>query len=213
MKLLSISVSLPKEVIYKERKISTSIFKEPIKGDVFVRSSNIEGDRQADLKVHGGIHKAVMVYSHDNYKYWESKLNRDDFKMGQFGENFTVNEMQETDVCIGDQFKIGDCVFEVTQPRIPCFKLEIKMQEENFIDKYLKSDHTGFYFKVIKEGNVKAGDIIEKIYEDPSKVSIAMIKNALYFDKLTKEIILKILNLDALSPSWKVKFERKLKNL
>ncbi|NAS32058.1 MOSC domain-containing protein [Flavobacteriaceae bacterium R38] len=208
MKLLAVNISLPREVLYKDKMVSTGIFKTPVKTPVTVNTLNIEGDGQADLRVHGGESKAVMVYSYDNYTYWENELNRDDFETGQFGENFTVSGMLETEVCIGDQFQIGSCLFEVTQPRIPCFKLEMKMKEEGFAEKYLKNDRTGFYFRVLKEGVVNTGDKIEKVFQEPSGITVAMAKNILYFDKSNKEAIQTILGINALSPSWRKSFEK-----
>lgn len=211
MKLLSVNRSLPKEVLYKERLVKTGIFKEAVDHSVSVTKLNIEGDGQADLKVHGGESKAVMVYSYDNYSYWESVLKREAFKMGQFGENFTVSGMLDTAVCIGDQFSIGSCLFEVTQPRIPCFKLEMKMKMNGFAALYLKSDRVGFYMRVLREGSVKKGDFIEKYYENDIRLSIAETKNLLYFDKGNLAGIKKALTIDALSPSWRKSFEKLLK--
>jgi len=211
MKLIAVNASLPKEVIYKEKKIKTGIFKIPIKTPVTVNTLNIEGDGQADLRVHGGESKAVMVYSYDHYDYWKTILNREKFTTGQFGENFTVSGMRDTNVYIGDQFLIGSSLFEITQPRVPCFKLEMKMEEEGFAETYLKSDKTGFYFRVLQEGIVTAGDTIKKVFEESSKVSVATAKNTLYFDKKNIELIKKILQINALSPGWRKSFEKLLK--
>ena len=211
MKLIAVNISLPKEVLYKDAMIKTGIFKTPVKTPISVNALNIEGDGQADLRVHGGESKAVMVYSYDNYTYWASVLNRNDFETGQFGENFTVSGMLDTDACIGDQFQIGSCLFEITQPRIPCFKLEMKMKEEGFAGKYLKNNRTGFYFRVLKEGIVKTEDKIERVFHEPSKISVAMAKNLLYFDKSNKDAIKKVLEINALSPSWRKSFEKLLK--
>ncbi len=126
-RLLSVNVSLPKEIIHNGKKISTGIFKEPVKGRIKVKTLNLEGDGQADLIGHGGIFRAIYVYSYDNYAYWEKELNRNDFNYGEFGENFTVEGMSDDEIHVGDRFKIGSALFEVTQPRVPCYKLAIKM--------------------------------------------------------------------------------------
>ncbi len=161
MKLLSINVSLPKEVVHKGKPVRTGIFKEPVGKRVKVNALNIEGDGQADLMGHGGEFRAVYVYSFDNYAYWEDKLGRTDFKMGQFGENFTVEGLLDEEVHVGDVFRIGTALFEVTQPRVPCYKLAMKMGVEGFYNQILESGRLGFYFKVFEEGEVGAGDVIE----------------------------------------------------
>ena len=133
MKLLSINVSKPKEITYKGKQILTGIFKEPTQSPLILRTLNLDGDEQADLEAHGGIYKAVYVYTIENYKYWEQELKRDDFTYGQFGENFTVEDMQDDEIFIGDQFQIGDAIVEVTQPRVPCYKLAFKMNRPDFV--------------------------------------------------------------------------------
>ncbi|MEE8113864.1 MAG: MOSC domain-containing protein, partial [Nitrososphaerales archaeon] len=152
MKLLSVNVALPKEVRHKGKTVTTGIFKEPVEGRAMVRRLNIDGDGQADLIGHGGEFRAVYVYSFDNYTYWERELKRTDFKFGQFGENLTVEGMLDQDIHVGDKFRIGTALFEVTQPRVPCYKLAIKMAVEGFYGQILKSGRLGFYFRVLEEG-------------------------------------------------------------
>ncbi|MCK5391269.1 MAG: MOSC domain-containing protein, partial [Deltaproteobacteria bacterium] len=209
-RLLSVNVSLPKEIIHKGKKISSGIFKEPVKGRIKVNSLNLEGDGQADLLAHGGNFRAVYVYSYDNYAYWEKELNRDDFKYGQFGENFTVEGMSDDEIHVGDRFKIGSALFEVTQPRVPCYKLAIKMGEEGFYNQILSSGRLGFYFRVIEEGDVGAGDIIEKVSEDTQEMTINEVNSLLYFNKDDFNGIEKAIKIKALSPGWKTSFEDRL---
>jgi len=209
-RLLSVNISLPKEINHKGKKISSGIFKEPVKGRVKVNTLNLEGDGQADLLAHGGKFRAVYVYSYDNYAYWEKELKRDDFKYGQFGENFTVEGMLDEEIHVGDRFKIGTTLFEVTQPRVPCYKLAIKMGVEGFYNQILSSGRLGFYFRVVKEGEVGAGDIIEKVSEDPQKMTINDVNRLLYYSKDDFDGIEKAIKIKALSPGWKTSFEDRL---
>lgn len=207
---MSVNVSLPKEITYKGKTVTTGIFKEPVEGRVKVKTLNIEGDGQADLIGHGGIYRAVLVYSFENYTYWESELNRNDFQIGQFGENFTVEGMLDEDVYLGDRFGIGTALFEVTQPRVPCYKLAMKMDVEGFYNQILQSGRPGFYFRVLEEGEIGAGDIIEKVYDDPVGMSIVEVNDLLYFDKDNTDGARKALGVKALSPGWRTSFEDRL---
>ena len=159
MKLLSVNVSLPREVPYKGKTVRTGIFKEAAQGRVKLGGLNLEGDGQADLVGHGGIYKAVHVYSIENYDYWKRELGRDDFSYGQFGENFTVEGMPDDKVNVGDVFRVGTALVEVTQPRVPCFKLAMKMEMPNFLKVLMPSERVGFYLRVLEEGEVGAGDV------------------------------------------------------
>ena len=212
MKLEAINIGLPKTVIYENKKVTTGIFKTPVTEKIKVGKINLEGDGQADLRVHGGESKAVMVYPYEHYTFWANQLNRNDFSYGQFGENFTVTGFNEKNTNIGDQFKIGDAVFEVTQPRVPCYKLEMKMEEQNFIQPYLHSKKTGFYFRVLNEGTVKAGEAIEKIFEEPLQFSVEEAVKLLYIDSSNKKRIEEIVGITALSDGWKKSFNRLLKS-
>ncbi len=210
MKLLSINVSLPKEVVHKGKPVRTGIFKEPVGKRVKVNALNIEGDGQADLMGHGGEFRAVYVYSFDNYAYWEDKLGRTDFKMGQFGENFTVEGLLDEEVHVGDVFRIGTALFEVTQPRVPCYKLAMKMGVEGFYNQILESGRLGFYFKVFEEGEVGAGDVIEKTKSDPVGLTITQVNRLMYYDKDNLVETKRALGVEALSPGWKSTFEGRL---
>jgi len=210
MKLLSVNVSLPKEVPYKGKTVTTGIFKEPVRGRVKVNTLNIEGDGQADLIGHGGEFRAVYVYSFDNYAYWERELGRTDFKFGQFGENFTVEGMLDEDIHVGDRFRVGTALFEVTQPRVPCYKLAIKMGVEGFYSRILESGRLGFYFRVLEEGEIGAGDAIKRIRSDSLGMNIVEVNSLMYFDKDNLDAAKKALSIKALSPGWKHVFEDRL---
>lgn len=210
MKLLSVNVALPKEVLHKGKTVTTGIFKEPVEGRAMVRRLNIDGDGQADLIGHGGEFRAVYVYSFDNYTYWERELKRTDFKFGQFGENLTVEGMLDQDIHVGDKFRIGTALFEVTQPRVPCYKLAIKMAVEGFYGQILKSGRLGFYFRVLEEGKIGAGDSIEKTESHPVRMNIADVNSLMYFDKDNRNEMKRALSIKALSPGWQHVFEDRL---
>ncbi|MEA3411180.1 MAG: MOSC domain-containing protein [Pseudomonadota bacterium] len=174
MKLLSVNVSLPREVPYHGKTITTGIFKEPVDGRVMVRRLNIDGDGQADLKVHGGEDMAVYAYPFEHYAFWEKELGSSGFPFGQFGENLTVQGTSEDAVRVGDVFRAGGSLLQVTQPRIPCYKLALRMGEGmDFPKRYQQSGRAGFYFRVLEEGQIGAGDVMERIDTDPNSVTIA----------------------------------------
>ncbi len=208
MKLLSVNVSLPKELPYKGKAIRTGIYKEPVQGRVKLRSLNLDGDGQADLVGHGGIYKAVHVYSIENYDYWKRELGRDDFSYGQFGENFTVERMLEDNVHVGDVFRVGAAVVEVTQPRVPCFKLAMKMGMPEFLKVFMPSERVGFYFRVLEEGEVGAGDALERVKVGPEQMTVREMFHLLYFAKQKLEGARKALRIPAMSPSWRGSFEQ-----
>lgn len=216
MKLLSINVSKPKPITYNGKIIQTGIFKEPISGTVMLREKNIDGDGQGDLKVHGGTYKAIYGYPIEHYSHWQQKLNRDDLSYGQFGENLTIEGMLEDEVHIGDVFQIGTTVqLQITQPRVPCFKLGYKMGLPEFPKQFLESQRVGFYFRVLAEGEITAGDTISWIEVASEPMSVKEILNLRYFDTNNHEKIAMARKLPALSPSWKKDFNRILqaKNL
>ena len=173
MKLLSVNVSLPREIRHDGKTVRTGIFKQPISDRVMLRELNIEGDGQADLIGHGGIYKAAYVYSIENYRYWETELGRSDFDFGQFGENFTVEGMLDDAIHLGDTFRIGGALVEVSQPRVPCFKLGIRMGIQGFEHVLLSSNRIGFYLRVLEEGEVGAGDTFEPVDTEPERMSVA----------------------------------------
>lgn len=210
MKLLSVNVSLPKEVPYRDKTTSRGIFKEPVSGRVMLRTLNLDGDGQADLKNHGGIYKAVYAYSIEYYDYWKRELGRNDFTFGQFGENFTVEEMLDDEIHIGDQFRVGTALVEVTQPRVPCFKLGIKMDRAQFPKLFLTSGRLGFYLRVLQEGEVGAGDNIERTTIGPERMTVREVCRLLYFDPQNLEGAKRALRFRALSPGWRGPFEERL---
>ena len=210
MKLLSVNVSLPRNVTYKGRTVRTGIYKEPVEGRVKVARLNLEGDGQADLVGHGGEFRAVLVYSIENYEYWSETLGRTDLAFGQFGENFTVSGMLDDIIHVGDRFCIGTALFEVTQPRVPCYKLAMKMEVEGFYNRLLKSGRPGFYCRVLEEGAVEAGDRIEQVAADSVAMTVQRVSNLLYFDKDDFGGAREALRIPALSPGWRHSFEERL---
>jgi MOSC domain-containing protein YiiM len=213
MKLLSINVSLPKTVEHNGKMIKTGIFKKPAEGRVTARTLGLDGDGQGDLRVHGGVYKAVYLYSIENYSYWGNKTGRTDLTYGQFGENLTVEGMLEDKVHIGDVFRIGDALFEVTQPRVPCFKLGVKMKDPEFIKPFLASKRVGFYVRVLEEGAIGAGDVIEQVKAGPEQMAVRRVLHLRYFDKTNRQGVEKVLSIPALSPSWRDSFEELLANI
>ena len=210
MKLLSVNVSLPKKVRHARREVTTGIFKKPVKGSIMLRTSNLDGDGQADLVNHGGIHRAASVYPVEHYDYWQRELARDDFTFGQFGENFTVEGMLEGDIYIGDVFRVGHALVEVSHPRPPCFKLGIKMGMAQFPKLFLRSGRIGFYLRVLAEGEVRAGDTFEFIKADPERITVAEMSHLLFFDSENLEGAKRALLIKALSPAWRSTFEERL---
>ena len=203
MELLSVNVGRPKEVRYKGREVETGIFKEQVEGRLMLRALNLEGDGQADLDNHGGLFRAVYVYTYENYEHWRSELGLEDMPFGRFGENFTVTGMPEDQVHIGDVFRVGEALVQVTQPRPPCFKLGIRMGMPWFPKLFLASGRVGFYLRVLEEGLVGAGDQIELVEEDKAGMSVRQVVNLLYFDDENVEDARRASELDALTPRWR----------
>lgn len=206
MKLLSVNVSQPKEVSYNGERIKTGIFKEPVSGRTMMRHLNLDGDGQGDPTVHGGIHKAVYVYPIEHYDYWKQELGRNDLTYGKFGENLTVEGMLEDTVHIGDVFRIGEALVEVSQPRVPCFKLGIKMRDPQIVKPFLQSERVGFYVRVLEEGKVGAGDAIERTKVGEGQMTVKEIVHLRHFDNANATAADKAANLPALTPSWRDSF-------
>lgn len=206
-KLLSVNVSRPKEVIYGGRAITTGIFKEPVAGRVMLRRLNLEGDGQADLMSHGGIHKAVYVYPHEYYAGWERALGRGPLPFGQFGENFTVTGLTDEEVHVGDRFRAGGALVEVTQPRVPCAKLAMRMGEPRFLKPFMAEARVGYYLRVLEEGEVGAGDAIARVHTDPERMSVREMFTLLYYDEEKLEGARRALRIPGLSPGWRDAFE------
>ena len=206
MKLLSINVGLPREVLWRGDTVTTGIFKDPIAGRVFLRTLNLDGDRQADLSVHGGQHKAVYCYPSEHYPWWKTQLPGVALPPGSFGENFTTEGLDEKSVHLGDRFRIGAAEVIVTQPRIPCYKLGIKFQSDAMVKRFLDAGRSGFYVAVTKQGEVGAGDAIERIAADPNAVPISEI-NRLYtaeaYTAADAKAVRSALNVASLPDGWK----------
>jgi MOSC domain-containing protein YiiM len=211
-KLISINVSLPKEVSYKGTVFKTGIFKEPVEGRVMLRTLNLDGDGQADLKNHGGSFRAVYAYTLENYEYWERELGRDGMRYGQFGENLTVAGMPEDGVHIGDVYRVGGAVVQVTQPRPPCKKLGIRMGMLRFPKLMLPTGRVGFYLRVLQEGEVGAGDPIELVEADPQGITVRQMINLLYFEPDNFALMAKAADLEALTPRWREIFADRLRD-
>jgi MOSC domain-containing protein YiiM len=210
MKLLSVNVSRPREVANGSETVTTGIFKEPVEGRVMLGALNLDGDGQADLVGHGGIYKAAYAYSVENYEYWKRELDREDLAFGQFGENFTVEGMTEDEVHVGDVFRIGGALVEVTQPRVPCYKLGLKMGLRGFEKQFLESCRVGFYLRVLQEGEVGVGDGLDRVRTDPERITVRELCHLLYFDPGNLERTRKALRIRALSPGWRQSFEERL---
>src|SRR5215472_8894701 len=180
MRLLSVNVGTPRRVQWRGREVTTAIFKRPVDGPRFAGRINVEGDDQADRKAHGGEQRAVFVYQIESYRYWERELGRDDFVYGQFGENFTVDGLGDDEVCIGDRYRIGTAMFEVTQPRVTCFRVGIRMNDPRIPALLVSHHRPGFYFRVLEEGDVEAGDEIMKVASGPEQMPVAEVDALLY---------------------------------
>ncbi len=209
-RLLSVNVGLPRDVTWSGKTVRTAIWKPPVEGRRMVRKLNIDGDGQGDLSGHGGEQRAVFVYQMDSYHYWERFLGRNDFVFGQFGENFTVEGLSDNEVCIGDQYRIGDAIFEVTQPRVTCYRVGIRMNEPRMPALLVAHHRPGFYFRVLQEGEVGAGDDIVKIADGPERNTVANIDGLLYLPGHSREQLERALRIPALSPGWQSSFQTML---
>ena len=213
MKLLSLNVALPRLVEYNGEPVATGIFKEPARGPIMLRTLNLDGDRQGDLSVHGGISKAVYGYPSEHYEFWQTELPEMDLPYGMFGENFTTEGLFEDKLNVGDRFRIGKAEVMVTEPRLPCYKLGIKFGRVDIIKRFLHSRRTGFYFAVLKEGEVKAGDEIELLSRDENEITISDITRLYAFEKGDRETLRRVVKLGALSESWREYFVNRLQKL
>lgn len=218
MKLISVNTGLPREVSWHGRTVTTAIFKEPVKGRVALRKLNLDGDRQADLTVHGGEYKAVYCYSLAHYAYWKKELPGRELPMGMFGENFTLdddaNRSPEESVHLGDRFSVGSAEVAVTQPRLPCYKLGVRFGSDDMVKKFLASARTGFYLAIIKEGEVGAGDEMKVIAREPNAVAVSEITRlyvAKRFGEAEIRAVRRALQIAELPESWKVYFRERLR--
>lgn len=216
MKLVSVNCGLPRKVVWHGRSVTTSIYKEPVEGRVALRTLNLDGDRQADLSVHGGKDKAVYCYPIEHYDHWTAELTGHELLMGAFGENFTVDGLNESNVHIGDRFSVGSAEVVVTQPRLPCYKLGIKFGSDDMVERFLCSRRTGFYLAVTHEGDVGAGDEMLMLSRDPNSVPVSEITRLHLTNKYVVEDVHQVrqaLKSEALPDGWKEYFQEKLDRL
>jgi MOSC domain-containing protein YiiM len=212
MKIVSVNVGTPRPVEWRGRRIMSGIFKQPVAGRVALRRLNLEGDRQADLSVHGGANKAVYVYPSEHYPFWRRELELEDLPWGSFGENLTTEGWWEDEVHAGDRFRIGTAEVVVTQPRLPCFKLAMRFDREDVVETFLHSGRPGFYLAVLQEGELGAGDAMERIHEDENAVSVVEIVR-LYLDRKGEtdpDLLRRAASVEALPKSWRDHFRKRL---
>jgi len=203
VKLLSLNVARPRLAVYQGRTINTGIFKLPVSGAVPLRTLNLDGDRQADLSVHGGPFKAVYGYPSEHYSFWREELPGIEFPWGMFGENFTTEGLLEDDLHIGDRLKIGSAILVVRQPRMPCYKLAAKFQRDDIIDRFLQSGRSGFYFSVEQEGVVQPGNFFELLSPQPDGITIAEMNRLFVADKYNRPLLEKAVATPALPEDWR----------
>jgi MOSC domain-containing protein YiiM len=212
MELISLNVGLPRDVIWKGREVTTGIYKEPVAGPVRLRNLNLDGDRQADLSIHGGPEKAVYAYPSEHYVYWRGELERPELTWGMFGENFTTNGLLEKDTNIGDTFRIGSVLVMVTQPRMPRYKLGIKFERDDILKRFLSSLRSGFYFSVLEEGEVAAGDEIKPVARDPNDITVEDITKLYSTERDNDVLKRRAIEVEALPSSWRNFFLKQLEN-
>lgn len=210
MKLISVNVSRPRLVEWRGQMVSTGIYKIPIEGRVTLRTLNLDGDRQADLSVHGGLTKAVYAYPSEHYAFWRAELPDAELPPGMFGENFTTEGMDESGVHIGDHFRVGGAELTVSEPRLPCYKLGIKFGRTDILKKFLASGRTGFYFSVQREGEVGAGDEVELTGRDEGNITVADIVRLYARDREDFETMRRAVAVEALPEGWREHFRQQL---
>src|SRR3954464_291823 len=205
--LLAVGVGMPKDVLWQGRTVFTGVFKDPVTGPRRVRRLNVDGDGQGDPAGHGGEQRAVFVYQIDSYRYWERELGRSDFVYGQFGENFTIDGLGDDEGCGGDRYQIGTAIFHVTQPRATCFRVGIRMDDPRIPALLVTHRRPGFYFRVLEEGDVEAGEEIVKLASGPEQMTVAEVDGLLYLPGHTRQQLLRALRIPALSPGWQTSFQ------
>ena len=213
MKIISVNVGLPRLVLRNGEPVSTGIFKDPVDGRVRVRTLNLDGDRQSDLSVHGGPYKAVYLYPSEHYEFWKQELPDMTLPWGMFGENLTTTGLFETEVHIGDRFRAGSAELMVTQPRMPCYKLGIRFNRADIIKRFLVSERTGFYFSVLKEGDVGVGDEIELLERNASGVRVVDITRLYSSEKENVDLMRRAIATEALPDSWRDYFRKRIGTL
>jgi len=212
MRIVSVNVGLPREVIWKNITVQTSIFKEPVAGVVAARELNLAGDQQADLTVHGGSEKAVYAYPAEHYEYWRKQLSDVSLSWGAFGENLTTAGLWEDTLCIGDILRVGSAVLQITQPRMPCYKLQLRFNRDDIIRRFLVSGRSGFYFSVIDPGDVDAGSKVEVLDRDPHGVTVTDIVSLYLGHRRDPELLRRAMNVTSLSENWKTQLLLRAQN-
>lgn len=213
MEVVSVNVGLPRTVMWKGKMVSTGIFKEPVEGRVWVRTLNLDGDEQADLKVHGGQNKAVYAYPVEHYNYWRNELPDMELSWGIFGENLTVVGLLEEEVNVGDRLRIGTVELMVTQPRQPCYKLGIRFGRTDMVKRFQDSGLSGFYFSVVREGELGVADRIERISRDENQVTIADINRLSQRDTVDLELLRRAVRVQTLPESWRNYFQQQIEKV
>jgi len=213
VKIVSLNVGLPQLVLRNDEPVSTGIFNEPVAGRVNLRTLNLDGDRQADLSVHGGPEKAVYVYPSEHYDFWKRESPEMDLPWGMFGENFTTTGLLETQINIGDTFRVGSAEVMVTQPRMPCYKLGIRFGRSDIIKRFLASERSGFYLGVLKEGEVGTGDEFEPVRRDANDIKVNDITRLYTSEKRNAELLRRAIDVEALPESWRDYFRDRLERL
>jgi MOSC domain-containing protein YiiM len=210
MKIISINVGRPRLVLRNDEPVSTGIFKDPVAGRVMLRTLNLDGDRQADLTVHGGPEKAVYIYPSEHYAFWKRELPDMDLPWGMFGENFTTEGMFESEINIGDRFRIGSAEVMVTQPRMPCYKLGIRFGRTDIIKRFLASERTGFYLSVLKEGEVGVDDEFELLDRNASAVRVVDVTRLYSSDKQNVDLLRRAIATEGLPDNWRDYFRKRI---
>jgi MOSC domain-containing protein YiiM len=210
LKLISLNVALPRLALYNGTTINTGIFKQPVSGSVSLRTLNLDGDRQADLTVHGGPFKAVYAYPSEHYEFWSQELPGTQLPWGMFGENFTTEGLTESELHIGDRLQIGTAAIMVRQPRIPCYKLAAKFHRNDILARFLRSARSGFYFSVEQEGTVAAGDSFEFLTREPLAITIAEMNRLYVEDKYNRDLLDKAIATPALPEDWRDYLRKRL---
>jgi ferredoxin-NADP reductase/MOSC domain-containing protein YiiM len=209
-RLLSVNVGMPRDVEWEGRIVHTGIWKDPVEGRLTVRRLNVDGDGQGDVQGHGGPNRPVFVYQIASYRYWEQFLGRSDFTYGQFGENFTVEGLADDEVCVGDRYRIGSCLFEVSQPRVTCYRVGLRMSEPRMPSLLVAHRRPGFYLRVLEEGEVGAGDAIERVERGPEAMTVAEVDGLLYLPGHARRDLVRALRIPALSEGWQGSFREML---
>jgi MOSC domain-containing protein YiiM len=212
MRIVSVNVGLPREVVWKGINVQTAIFKEPVAGMVAIQKLNLAGDQQADLTVHGGTEKAIYAYPVEHYEYWRRQLPDVVLSWGAFGENLTTEGLGEDTLCIGDLLRVGSATLRVTQPRMPCYKLELRFNRDDMIERFLVSGRSGFYFSVIEPGDVGAGLKIEILNRDPDGVTVSDIVRLYLGQTRDPELLLRATNLSSLPENWRTQLLLRAQN-